>query len=100
MDRKPRLRHVGYRAYARTWDFCTPGKPVVSSPTIRRWAGTFETQSRGHAHRRALVLPHALVHSPLRDAGIVVVSYRDNAGGEMVMHRDGSGEFTSVTLTS
>ena len=32
------------------------------------------------------------------DAGVTVLSYRDSASGEMAMHPDGSGEFTSVTL--
>jgi organic hydroperoxide reductase OsmC/OhrA len=32
------------------------------------------------------------------NAGVVVLAYGDEASGEMAMHRDGSGEFTSVTL--
>ena len=32
------------------------------------------------------------------DAGVTVIAYRDDASGEMAMHRDGSGEFTRVTL--
>lgn len=31
-------------------------------------------------------------------AKVVVTAYRDDAQGEMETHRDGSGEFTSVTL--
>jgi organic hydroperoxide reductase OsmC/OhrA len=32
------------------------------------------------------------------DAGIVILDYTDEAVGEMVEHRDGSGEFTRVVL--
>jgi organic hydroperoxide reductase OsmC/OhrA len=32
------------------------------------------------------------------DAGIVIVSYVDEAIGEMAEHKDGSGEFTRVVL--
>ena len=55
-------------------------------------------ESGGAAHRRAFRLSSALVPAPLRDAGIIVVAYSDDASGVEIEQADGAGQFESVTL--
>ncbi|MCU0789774.1 MAG: OsmC family protein [Nitratireductor sp.] len=88
-----------YRAYDRTWDLCTPGKPVVSCSNDPALGGDPSKYNPEDMLVAALSSCHMLWYLHLcANAGVVVVAYGDEASGEMAMHRDGSGEFTSVTL--
>jgi len=89
-----------YRAYSRNHELSTPAK---SSPIL----GSSDPLFRGDKSRYnpeellvgALSACHMLwaLHY-CADAGIVILNYVDEASGQMVERRDGSGEFTRVVL--
>ena len=89
-----------YRAYTRDHEISAERK----STTV---AGSSDKAFRGDAARynpeellvASLSACHMLWFLHLcAEAGIVVTDYRDSASGTMVEHKDGSGEFTRVTL--
>jgi organic hydroperoxide reductase OsmC/OhrA len=88
-----------YRAYDRNWDFCSPGKPVVHCSNDPMLGGDPAKHNPEDMLVAALSSCHMLWYLHLcAVGGVIVLSYEDDAIGEMVMHRDGSGEFTSVLL--
>ncbi|HSO46958.1 MAG TPA: OsmC family protein [Rhizobiaceae bacterium] len=88
-----------YRAYDRTWNLATPGKPVIACSNDPALGGDRSKHNPEDLLVAALSSCHMLWYLHLcADAGITVIAYRDDASGEMAMHRDGSGEFTRVTL--
>lgn len=88
-----------YRAYDRTWNLVTPGKPIIACSNDPALGGDRTKHNPEDLLVAALSSCHMLWYLHLcADAGITVLAYRDEASGEMAMHRDGSGEFTSVTL--
>lgn len=88
-----------YRAYDRTWDLETPGKPVVHCSNDPHLGGDRTKYNPEDMLLAALSSCHMLWYLHLcADAGVVVTGYEDRAEGEMAMHRDGSGEFTRAVL--
>jgi organic hydroperoxide reductase OsmC/OhrA len=88
-----------YRAYDRSWDFCTPGKSVIHCSNDPMLGGDPSRHNPEDMLVAALSSCHMLWYLHLcAVGGVVVLSYEDDAIGEMVMHRDGSGEFSSVLL--
>lgn len=94
-----------YRAYGRDHTISSPGADgAVVPPPI---PGSSDPAFRGDADRwnpeqllvASLSQCHMLWYLHLAATnGVVVVGYRDAASGTMAVHRDGSGEFESVTL--
>ncbi len=89
-----------YSAYSRDHELSAPGK---SAPI----AGSSDPAFRGDPARYnpeelllgALSACHMLwVLHLCADAGIVITDYQDDSEGSVAEHRDGSGEFTRVTL--
>ena len=104
---RARLRWTGnrgtgtsaYRAYDRTWDLASPGKPVIACSNDPHLGGDATKYNPEDMLVAALSSCHMLWYLHLcADAGVVVTAYEDDPEGEMVMHRDGSGEFTRVLL--
>ncbi len=90
---------TSYRGYSRAHEITAPGKPVI--------AGSSDPSFRGDATRwnpEELLLAsasacHKLWYLALcAQAGIVVVSYEDNAEGFMIEEANGAGQFKSITL--
>ena len=88
-----------YRSYGRDHVVRAEGRPDL--------AGSADPTFRGDADRwnpeqllvAALAQCHMLWYLHLCATNeVVVTGYEDEAHGEMRTHRDGSGEFTSVTL--
>jgi organic hydroperoxide reductase OsmC/OhrA len=88
-----------YKGYERSHDISAPGKPTI--------AGSSDPAFRGDARRynpeellvAALSTCHMLSYLHVcAVAGIVVVEYKDQAGGTMEETNDGSGHFTEVVL--
>lgn len=89
-----------YRAYSRNHEISAAGKraPIhgSSDPAFRGEAQRYSPEELLVA---SLSSCHMLwVLHLCADAGIVVTDYSDNASGMLREHRDGSGEFVSVTL--
>ncbi|MCT9624324.1 OsmC family protein [Pseudarthrobacter sp. SL88] len=88
-----------YRGYSRDHDVAIPGLPVLkgsADPTFHGDRGRYNPEQLLLA---ALAQCHMLsyLHVAVKH-GVVVTDYRDDATGEMVLNRDGSGQFQSVTL--
>ena len=90
---------AGYRSYRRDHVVEAAGPPAI--------AGSSDPQFRGDAARwnpeqllvAALAQCHMLWYLHLcADAGVVVVGYRDDAEGSMVLDSDGGGQFSSAVL--
>ena len=90
---------ANYRGYSRAHEISAPGKPAI--------AGSSDPASRGDAARwnpEELLLAaasacHKLWYLALcAQAGIVVISYEDDAEGFMAEEADGAGQFTSIVL--
>lgn len=89
----------GYRAYDRTHEVTTHGRPPI--------AGSSDPVFRGEADRwnpeQLLIAAAAQCHllsylHQCADAAVVVTSYADSATGTMVETADGGGHFTEITL--
>lgn len=90
---------ASYKAYDRTWDLETPGKAVVHCSNDPALGGDPAKHNPEDLLIAALSSCHMLWYLHLcAIAGVVVTRYEDAAQGEMVMHKDGSGEFVKVTL--
>jgi len=88
-----------YRAYDRTWDFCTPGKTVIFCSNDPALGGNPALHNPEDMLVAALSSCHMLWYLHLcASAGVVVNAYVDDPIGEMAMNRDGSGQFTEVLL--
>ncbi|PXY31211.1 OsmC family protein [Prauserella muralis] len=89
----------GYRDFSRDHEVTAGGKPVLS--------GTADPAFRGDPARwnpeellvASLSQCHMLWYLALcAQAGVVVTGYVDEAGGTMIEHADGGGEFREVVL--
>ncbi len=88
-----------YKAYKRTWDLETPGKAVVHCSNDPALGGDPLKHNPEDMLIAALSSCHMLWYLHLCAVNkVVVMAYEDAAHGEMVMHRDGSGEFVKVVL--
>ncbi len=89
-----------YRAYSRDHIVSVEGKPPIlgsSDPAFRGDAARYNPEDMFLA---SIASCHMLWFLHLASAaGIVVTAYRDSASGVMKTNPDGSGEFTSVTLS-
>lgn len=89
-----------YRAYSRDHEIMITGK---SAPLPGSSDAAFRGDPARYTPEELLVASLSACHMLwflhlCADAGIVVTEYEDAAGGVMVEHADGSGEFTRVVL--
>lgn len=90
----------GYRSYSRDHDLSVEGKYApISASSDKPFRGDPSRYNPEELLVAALSSCHMLSYLHLcADAGISVVEYRDEAEGSMELHKDGSGNFTNVTL--
>jgi organic hydroperoxide reductase OsmC/OhrA len=88
--------HLGY---SRAHEIAAPGKPVIvgsSDPGFRGDGARWNPEELLLASASAC---HKLWYLGLcAQAGIVVISYEDNADGFMIEEANGAGQFTSIVL--
>ena len=90
---------TGYKAYDRTWDLQTPGKPVMHCTNDPELGGDPSKYNPEDMLIAALSSCHMLWYLHLcAITGVVVVEYVDRAAGALQINKDGSGQFISVTL--
>lgn len=90
---------TSYKAYDRTWDLQTPGKPVMHCSNDPGLGGDPSKYNPEDMLIAALSSCHMLWYLHLcAVAGVVVVEYVDRAGGTLQINKDGSGQFISATL--
>lgn len=88
-----------YRAYERSYDLTSPGKPLIAGSADATFHGDAAKWNPEEMLQSALSSCHMLAYLHLcADAGISVVSYSDDSSGTMELSPDGSGRFTNVTL--
>lgn len=89
----------GYRDYDRSYDLQAAGKPTLQGSADPTFRGDRTRWNPEEMLLSALSSCHMLAYLHLcADAGVVVLSYSDDASGTMLLQPDGSGHFTSVTL--
>jgi len=89
----------GYRAYDRTWDVATPGKPVIHCSNDPLLGGDPGLPNPEDLLLASLSACHMLWFLHLAsDAGIVVSDYRDSPIGIGEVSPGGAGRFVSATL--
>jgi len=89
-----------YRGYSRDYTVAADGKPIIFGSSDPAFLGDSTRHNPEDMFLASIASCHMLWYLHLASsAGIVVVSYRDNAMGVMNTNPDGSGEFTSVTLS-
>ncbi len=88
-----------YRGYSRDHDVAIPGLPVLKGSADPTFHGDRERYNPEQLLLAALAQCHMLsyLHVAVKH-GVVVTDYRDDATGELVLNRDGSGQFQRVTL--
>jgi len=88
-----------YRAYDRTWDIATPGKPVVHCSNDPLLGGDPTKHNPEDLLLSALSSCHMLWFLHLAsDAGIVVTGYADNPEGIAEVSASGAGRFLRAVL--
>lgn len=89
----------GYRAYGRDHTVSAAAVPTLLGSADRTFHGDANRWNPELLLLAALTQCHMLSYLHVAaSAGVVVTGYSDAAQGTMVLHADGSGEFTSVTL--
>ena len=89
----------GYKAYTRDYDVAFEGKPVTKGSSDPNYFGDATRHNPEDMLLAALSACHMLWYLHLCAVNrIVVTDYEDHAEGVMEMSRDGSGQFTGVTL--
>lgn len=89
----------GYRAYSRDHVIEAEGKPIIPASSDPAFRGDPTRYNPEEQLVAALSSCHMLWYLHLcAAAGITVVSYSDEAIGQMKETKDGGGHFTSVTL--
>ena len=90
---------ANHRGYSRAHEIVAPGKPTIagsSDPSFRGDAARWNPEELLLASASAC---HKLWYLSLcAQAGIVVVSYEDDAEGFMIEEANGAGQFTSIVL--
>ena len=90
---------ANYRGYKRDHEISAPGKPPVPASSDPNFRGDRTRYNPEELLVASLSACHMLWYLHLcSEAGIVIVSYEDNAKGAMVETKDGGGHFTKVTL--
>jgi organic hydroperoxide reductase OsmC/OhrA len=88
-----------YRAYGRDHLVTADGKPAIAGSSDPAFRGDRSRWNPEELLVVAVAQCHMLWYLHLAAvAGIVVEAYRDAAGGVMVEHPDGSGNFTAIVL--
>lgn len=88
-----------YRAYDRTWELCTPGKPPVACSNDPRLGGDPALHNPEDMLIAALSSCHMLWYLHLAsDDGICVLAYEDNPLGHGESAPSGAGRFVGATL--
>lgn len=88
-----------YRGYARSHEISAPGKPTIHGSADSSFHGDPACWNPEELLVASLSACHKLWYLALcAQAGVSVLSYRDQAEGEMRERDDGSGEFTRVVL--
>jgi len=88
-----------YKAYDRTWNLASPGKPVIGCSNDPLLGGEAEKYNPEDLLLAALSSCHMLWYLHLcSSAGIIVLSYRDNPEAISEMEPSGRGNFVSATL--
>ncbi|WP_284976457.1 OsmC family protein [Arthrobacter sp. efr-133-TYG-104] len=90
---------ASYRGYSRDHDVHIPGLPVLQGSADPTFHGDRSRYNPEQLLLAALSQCHMLsfLHVAVKH-GVVVTGYEDNAEGLMILNRDGSGQFQSVTL--
>lgn len=89
----------GYKAYTRDYDVACEGKAVIKGSSDPNYFGDATRHNPEDMLLAALSACHMLWYLHLCAVNsIVVTDYEDHAEGVMEMSRDGSGQFTQVTL--
>ncbi len=89
----------GYKAYTRDYDVECEGKAVIRGSSDPNYFGDANRHNPEELLLAALSACHMLWYLHLCAVNrVVVTGYQDRAEGEMEMSRDGSGQFTGVTL--
>jgi organic hydroperoxide reductase OsmC/OhrA len=90
---------ANYLRYSRAYEIAAPGKPVIvgsSDPSFRGDGARWNPEELLLASASAC---HKLWYLGLcARAGIVIISYEDNAEGFMIEEANGAGQFTSIIL--
>lgn len=88
-----------YRAYSRDHIIEVEGKPIIPASSDPAFRGSPSRYNPEEQLVASLSSCHMLWYLHLcAEAGITVVSYRDEAEGRMQETADGGGRFTEVTL--
>ena len=88
-----------YRAYGRDYAVSMDGKPDMPGTSDPAFLGDPAKHNPEDMFLASVASCHMLWYLHLASsAGIVVTAYEDNAEAEMTMNKDGSGQFSSVTL--
>lgn len=88
-----------YRAYGREYSISLEGKPELLGTSDPAFLGDPEKHNPEDMFLASVASCHMLWYLHLASsAGIVVTDYKDNAEAQMSMNKDGSGQFSSVTL--
>ncbi|ASJ71161.1 OsmC family protein [Granulosicoccus antarcticus] len=88
-----------YRAYERTWDITTPGKPIVHGSNDPLLGGDAGLHNPEDLLLASVSSCHMLWYLHLAStAGVVVLNYTDNPIGVGEVFSNGAGKFLSVTL--
>jgi len=88
-----------YRAYDRNYEIQIKNKPIIKGSSDPAFLGDPNRHNPEEQLVAALSSCHLLWYLHLcSTAGIVVTEYSDEASGIMGENKDGSGQFTEVTL--
>lgn len=90
---------TAYDAYQRDFIIETDGKETLKGSADSAFLGNAALYNPEEWLLASLSSCHMLwfLHT-CTDMGIIITDYRDQPKGEMIEHRDGSGEFTRVIL--
>lgn len=88
-----------YKGYSRSHTISIDGKATLEASSDSAFRGDASKHTPEDLFVAALSSCHMLWYLHLCAVnGVVVVTYTDNAEGEMIENNDGSGQFSSVTL--
>ena len=88
-----------YRGYSRNHDIVVEGKPVIPASSDVSFRGERSRYTPEDLLLASLSGCHMLWYLHLCSVnGVIIVEYSDDAEGDMVENKDGSGQFSQVTL--
>ena len=89
----------GYKAYTRDYEVACEGKAVIRGSSDPNYLGDASRHNPEDLLLSALSACHMLWYLHMCAVNrVVVTAYEDNPEGIMEMARDGTGQFTEVTL--